>query len=293
MYFTEISALPLLTSCQEKNLAKILANGRKASAYLPFNDKEEFSNDDLAEIRKNGEKARKILVMCNTRLAVSQAARHRNRGVPFLDLIQEGNIGLIRGVGKYNPDRGFKLSTYVTWWIRQAITRSIRDKSRGVRLPVHVGDKVSKMRSLEIQYLQEFGQLPTTEELAEMMQVNEKRIIQWQRISQPTVSLNTPLDEEDGDGLELGDLIPDPKGSPEDQIRTSIRDQALYKAIEKLNPRERLVLILRYGLESGEGMTLEEVGQKMGVTRERVRQIESKALSRLRNPALRRQVADA
>jgi len=255
MYFHEMGKASLLSAVEEVSLAK------------------RIERRDMAAKRK--------LIEANLRLVVSIAKRHVGRGMPLLDLIQEGNLGLIRAVEKFDYRRGFKFSTYATWWIRQAITRGLANQARTIRIPSHMVDNISKLARVQRQLLQDIGREPTPEEIAAEMGVSPERVREIQKISQEPTSLHRWVGE-DGDAL-LGDFIEDKDAiSPSEEVGDIVRREETMLALDLLTPRERRVLVLRYGLEDGRPRTLEEIGQTLGVTRERIRQIEAKTLVKLR-----------
>ena len=261
VYLKEIGRVPLLSPEEETELAlKIQAGG------------------------PDGEKAKQRLSEANLRLVVSIAKRYVGRGMQFLDLIQEGNLGLIKAVEKFDHTKGFKFSTYATWWIRQAITRAIADQARTIRIPVHMVETINKLVRIQRQLLQELGREPTPEEIGEEMGLSAERVREIQKISQEPVSLETPIGEEEDS--QLGDFIEDDAAVvPPDAASFSMLQEQLAKVLEGLAERERKVISLRFGLEDGHPRTLEEVGREFGVTRERIRQIESKTLAKLRHPS--------
>jgi RNA polymerase primary sigma factor len=239
----------------------------------------------------DGQAAREHLITANSRLVISVAKKYIGRGVPFLDLIQEGNIGLIRAARKFDYRRGHKFSTYATWWIRQAVTRAIADQGRTIRVPVHMGDQINRLIRVSHQLTQELGHDPTSEELAEALEVPVKKAEQMIQVARRPLSLETPTDE-DEDSV-LGDFIEDADAlAPAEAVTQNMLKEQIQDILLTLPPREVRILQLRYGLVDGESYTLEEVGKKLGVTRERVRQIEAQALSRLRHPTHSRKLKD-
>src|SRR5687768_895651 len=291
LYLKEVSRVPLLTAEEEVKLAQRIERGRMSREELAHGSVTPKRRLDLRRLIEDGWGAREHLITANSRLVISVAKKYMGRGVPFLDLIQEGNIGLIRATKKFDYRRGHKFSTYATWWIRQAVTRAIADQGRTIRVPVHMGDQINKMLRVSHQLTQDLGREPTTEELGDALSVTAKKVESIIQIARRPLSLETPTDEEE-DSV-LGDFIQD-EDSPEPvEIATHnlLREQ-IAEVLNGLPPREVRILQLRYGLLDGESYTLEEVGKKMGVTRERVRQIEAQALSRLRHPTHRRKLRD-
>jgi RNA polymerase primary sigma factor len=289
MYLKEIGKVPLLTARQEVDLAKKIEAGVFATDELE-NAAEKGLTLEKAEIRRLerleriGIEAKKQLVEANLRLVVSIAKRYVGRGMLFLDLIQEGNLGLIRAVEKFDYGKGFKFSTYATWWIRQAITRAIADQARTIRIPVHMVETINKLIRVQRNLLQELGREPTPEEIGEKMEMTAERVREILKISQEPVSLETPIGEEEDS--QLGDFIEDGEAVvPPDAASFSMLQEQLAKVLDSLSERERKVIELRFGLEDGHPRTLEEVGREFGVTRERIRQIESKTLCKLRHPS--------
>ncbi|HVX20165.1 MAG TPA: RNA polymerase sigma factor RpoD [Acidimicrobiales bacterium] len=294
-YLKEIGKVPLLGAELEVEMARRIEEGNEAAARLAAHalaDAEGapegrlMSSDDQFRDRRlvrRGQQAKEALIEANLRLVVSIAKRYRNRGLAFLDLIQEGNLGLMRAVDKFDYTKGFKFSTYATWWIRQAITRAIADQARTIRIPVHMVETINKVVWAQRQLLQELGREPTAEEVAQRVEFPIERVREIQRINQDTVSLEQPVGEEDD--FSLSDLIED-RGAvvPDDAATRAMLDQAVKEALAHLTTREQDVVRLRFGLEDGKIRTLEEVGKEFGVTRERVRQIESKTLAKLRRP---------
>jgi RNA polymerase primary sigma factor len=240
---------------------------------------------------EDGWNAREHLITANSRLVISVAKKYMGRGVPFLDLIQEGNIGLIRAAKKFDYRRGHKFSTYATWWIRQAVTRAIADQGRTIRVPVHMGDQINKLLRVQHQLTQRLGRDPSVDELAEALEVTPQKVENMIQVARRPLSLETPTDDEE-DSV-LGDFIQDDEVPAPDETATyNLLREHLDVVLNGLPPREVRILQLRYGLLDGQAYTLEEVGRKMGVTRERVRQIEAQALSRLRHPAIRRRLRE-
>ena len=283
LYLKEAGRVPLLTADEEVSLAKRMESGVLAKSQL-----EEYEDDlpmddayTLRELVADGEAAQEHLVRANARLVISVAKKYIGRGVPFLDLIQEGNIGLIRATNKFEYQRGHKFSTYATWWIRQAVSRAVADQGRTIRVPVHMGDQLNRMRRVQLNLIQELGREPSLEELAVGMETTPDKIENLLEIARHPVSLETPIDEE-GDST-FGDFVEDVSSpAPTEEVATHLLHEQLDRALNRLPPREAQILKLRYGLEDGRVYTLEEVGQAIGVTRERVRQLEAQALNRLR-----------
>jgi len=265
MYLKEIGKVPLLTWEEENNLA--------------------------VQMEEGCANAKKLLVSSNLRLVVSIAKRYVGRGMHFLDLIQEGNLGLIKAVDKFDYRKGFKFSTYATWWIRQAITRAIADQARTIRIPVHMVETINKLLRISKQLLQELGREPTTEEIAKEMQIPVEKVREIMKLSQDPVSLETPIGEEEDS--HIGDFIADnDMPSPDTAATSTLLREQLFGVLESLTDREKRVLILRFGLIDGKARTLEEVGKEFNVTRERIRQIEAKALRKLRHPSRSKKLKD-
>jgi len=289
IYLKEIGRVPLLTAEEEVVLAKRMEAGKIARKRL---DEDGLEREERVELRRavlDGLAAREHLIRANSRLVVSVAKKYIGRGVPFLDLIQEGSIGLIRTADKFNYRLGNKFSTYATWWIRQAVTRAIADQSRTIRVPVHMGDQINKLLRTAHRLTQELGRDPTSEELAGALDIPTRKAEEMLRVARRPLSLEMPTDDE-GES-ELGDFIEDEDSlAPDEEVTSSMLREVLRYILQDLPPREVRILQLRYGLVDGETYTLEEVGKKLGVTRERVRQIESQALSRLRHPARSRRL---
>jgi RNA polymerase primary sigma factor len=291
LYLREIGQVPLLTTEQEQKLARAIAAGQEAVRQI-----EELPPDssELPSLRLQamaGNEARQQMAAANLRLVVSIAKRYRDRGLPLLDLIQEGSLGLLRAIEKFDVEKGYKFSTYATWWIKQALSRALADQSRLVRLPVHLGETLNRIQATRRNLTQKFGRDPTDAELAAELNMSEEKLRELRRTAQDPVSLATPVGEE-ADST-LADFIPDPHALDADDAAASgmLRDQ-IASALDQLTERERKVLELRYGLSDGQPRTLEEVGKAFGVTRERVRQIEVKALRKLRHPRLGKLLKD-
>ena len=265
MYLKEIGRINLLTSEEEYEYA--------------------------LQVEEGNEDAKRILAESNLRLVVSIAKRYVGRGMAFLDLIQEGNIGLMKAVEKFNPSKGYKFSTYATWWIRQAITRALADQARTIRVPVHMVETINKLARIQRQLTQELNREPSDKELAEKLGITEEKVREVMKISQEPVSLETPIGEEDDS--HLGDFVPDERMmSPEEYATAELLKEELCSVLDTLTEREEKVLKLRFGLEDGQCRTLEEVGQIFGVTRERIRQIEAKALRKMRHPSRSKKLKD-
>ncbi len=291
LYLKEVSRVPLLTAEEEVELAQRIERGRMAREELARGNVSTRRRTDLRRLIEDGWGAREHLITANSRLVISVAKKYMGRGVPFLDLIQEGNIGLIRATKKFDYRRGHKFSTYATWWIRQAVTRAIADQGRTIRVPVHMGDQINKLLRVQHQLTQRLGREPSVEELAQALDVPPKKVENMIQVARRPLSLETPTDDEE-DSV-LGDFIEDEEAPPPDDSATyNLLREHLEEVLNTLPPREVRILQLRYGLLDGQAYTLEEVGRKMGVTRERVRQIEAQALSRLRHPSIRRKLRD-
>lgn len=283
LYLKEAGRVPLLTADEEVILAKRMERGEKAKEYLEAHGDTLPMDDvfDLKDTIADAELAQEHLVRANARLVISVAKKYIGRGVPFLDLIQEGNIGLIRATNKFEYQRGHKFSTYATWWIRQAVSRAVADQGRTIRVPVHMGDQLNRMRRVQLNLLQELGREPTIDELAVGMETTPDKVENLLEIARRPVSLETPIDDE-GDST-FGDFVEDVNSpAPAEEVATHLLHEQLQGALDRLPAREAQILRLRYGLEDGRVYTLEEVGQTIGVTRERVRQLEAQALNRLR-----------
>jgi RNA polymerase primary sigma factor len=292
MYLKEIGKVPLLTAKQEVTLAKRIEAGLHArDRHEERTDLSDNESEGLQAVAVDGELAKRQLTEANLRLVVSIAKRYIGRGMALLDLIQEGNLGLIRAVEKFDYTKGFKFSTYATWWIRQAITRAIADQARTIRIPVHMVETMNKVLRVQRSMLQELGREPTVDEVAAKVEMTSDRVREIQRISQEPVSLETPVGEEDDSSL--GDFVEDPTAiAPATAAARALLTEAIEEALEELNARERAVVRLRFGLDDGQTHTLEEVGKEFGVTRERIRQIESKTLAKLRHPTRSQRLRD-
>lgn len=291
LYLKEVSRVPLLNAEEEVELAQRIERGRMAREELARGNVNNRRRLELRKLIEDGWAAREHLITANSRLVISVAKKYMGRGVPFLDLIQEGNIGLIRATKKFDYRRGHKFSTYATWWIRQAVTRAIADQGRTIRVPVHMGDQINKLLRVQHQLTQRLGREPSVEELAVALDVPPKKVENMIQVARRPLSLETPTDDEE-DSV-LGDFIEDDEAPPPDDSATyNLLKEHLEDVLNGLPPREVRILQLRYGLLDGQAYTLEEVGRKMGVTRERVRQIEAQALSRLRHPSIRRKLRD-
>jgi RNA polymerase primary sigma factor len=291
MYLQEIGRYPLLTPQQEVELAIQMEGGHRADEKI-VGGAETLAPAErviLERTSRHADRARKRLVEANLRLVVSIAKKYVGRGLSLLDLIQEGNLGLIRAVEKFDYRKGFKFSTYATWWIRQAVTRALADQARTIRVPVHMVETINKLARAQRVLMQDLGREPTIEEIANEMEIEPGRVSELRRIAQDPVSLETPLGEEDDSTL--GDFVEDTDAEvPVEAASFKLLQEYLGLALEGLNDRERQVLIMRFGLADGKVRTLEEVGSHFRVTRERVRQIETKALAKLRQPARAKQL---
>jgi RNA polymerase primary sigma factor len=293
LYLKEMSTVPLLNMAQEVDLAKRIEAGKKARRQLNKTNGQTppAKYAELQEVIEDGRLAREHLIKANTRLVVSIAKKYMGRGVPFLDLIQEGNLGLMKGVSKFDYRRGFRFSTYATWWIRQTITRSIADQGRTIRVPVHMIDRIRLLYKTAHVLEQRLGQPPTVEDLAAELKEEVSKVDWMLRVSWLPLSLESPVgDEEDS---ELGMFVEDETiPSPSASAYKNMMEQKIHEVLATLSPREARILRLRFGLENGRAYTLEEVGEKFGLTRERIRQIEGKALRRLRHPMRARQLKE-
>jgi RNA polymerase primary sigma factor len=301
-YLKEIGKVPLLSAEEEVALAQRIEAGAAAEMHLadrsavleeggqpePLSDSE---HRELVRLARDGEAAKAKLIEANLRLVVSIAKRYRNRNLAFLDLIQEGNLGLMRAVEKFDYTKGFKFSTYATWWIRQAITRAIADQARTIRIPVHMVETINKVVRVQRQLLQELGREPSVEEVADRSEMTVSRVREILRLNQDTVSLEQPMGDEDG--FSLSDVIEDADAEvPADAAARAMLNAAVKEALSQLSDREQKVVRLRFGLDDGHMRTLEEVGKEFGVTRERIRQIEAKTLAKLRHPIRSQRLRD-
>lgn len=293
LYLKEMSSVPLLTNEEEIELAKRIDCGRESIRKLRSLN----GNATRRQIRsleakiQDGTEARENLIKANTRLVVSIAKKYIGCGIPFLDLIQEGNLGLMKAVEKYDYLRGFRFSTYATWWIRQTITRAIAEQSRTIRVPVHMVDRIRQMHKAAYDLEQRLGRPPTLEELANEVGVEVERIEWMMKVARTPLSLETPVGE--GENTELGAFIEDERSpTPNQLVYQNMLREKINEVLETLSPREARILKLRFGLENGRCYTLEEIGQKFGLTRERIRQIEGKALRRLRHPRRSRRLQE-
>ena len=296
MYLKEIGRVPLLTADEEVTLATAMSAGREAQERLDEAEEDGIAipEEEMPALKaaiKEGTKAKQALAEANLRLVVSIAKRYVGRGMLFLDLIQEGNLGLIKAVEKFDYTKGYKFSTYATWWIRQAITRAIADQARTIRIPVHMVETINKVIRVSRQLLQELGHDPSPEEISEHMGMPVDKVREILKIAQEPVSLETPIGEEEDS--HLGDFIPDEGASePSEAASFTLLKEKLVDVLSTLTPREEKVLKLRFGIEDGRTRTLEEVGKEFNVTRERIRQIEAKALRKLRHPSRSKKLKD-
>ena len=291
LYFKDAAHVPLLTAEQELKLAKQIERGRKARQILATGDLRPEKRQEFNDAIRGEWEAVEHLITANTRLVISVAKKHMGRGVPFIDLIQEGNIGLMRAAKKFDYKRGYKFSTYATWWIRQAVTRAIADQGRTIRIPVHMGDQISRLFRTQHKLKQDLERDPTDEELAHDLQISPDKVRYMFQVARRPLSLEMPTTIE-GDAV-LGDFIEDGETpSPDETTTHQILREQLEEVMEELPAREARILRLRYGIPDGKSHTLQEVGNKVGVSRERVRQIEAQALRRLRRPGVRRKLQD-
>lgn len=285
LYFREMGQQSLLSAEEEVQLAKEIEMGREAQIQLEENDGslDEYAVDDLYNLVEIGEAARAHLIRANTRLVVSIAKKYRGRGLQFLDLIQEGNVGLMKAVEKYDYTRGNRFSTYATWWIRQAVTRALANHGRTIRIPAHLGGRISKLYQVAQELEQEYGRQPTADEIAKQMDLPADRVRWMLRTSRQPVHLERPVGDESD--AELGDFIEDVEAPPPaETVAQTMLTEEIGDILDQLTPREARILRLRYGLQDGESRTLKEVGEMFGLSRERIRQLEKEALRKLRHP---------
>jgi len=286
LYLTDIGQYVLLTKDDEVRLAKAIEEGKTAEAALKKTEKQitPTRRRELNKVVRAGARAERQFVQSNLRLVVSIAKKYQASGLPLLDLIQEGNLGLMHAVEKFDWRKGFKFSTYATWWIRQAITRAMADQARTIRIPVHMVEVINKLARVQRQMLQDLGREPTPEELAKELDMTPEKVVEVQKYGREPISLHTPLGEE-GDS-EFGDLIEDSEAIvPADAVSFTLLQEQLHSVLDTLSEREAGVVAMRFGLTDGQPKTLDEIGKVYGVTRERIRQIESKTMSKLRHPS--------
>lgn len=289
LYLKEMARVPLLTTQEEVKLAKLLERGQAAQRRLSKDGRDPEERRRLERAIDEGKAAREHLIKANTRLVVSIAKKYMGRGVPFLDLIQEGNLGLMKAVEKFDYRRGYRFSTYATWWIRQTVTRAIADQGRTIRVPVHMSDRIRRLYKTARRLEQERGRKPTPEEIAKELKLEPRKVRWMLRVSWRPLSLERPVGEEQDN--ELGNFIEDDTTpTPTQSAYEHLLKEKVEEVLTTLTPREARILRLRFGLQDGRSYTLEEVGQKFGLTRERIRQIEGKALRRLRHPRRSRQL---
>ena len=291
LYLREMARVPLLSNEEEVSLAKAIEKGRESERLLQDDGLSAETRSRLEQFVLDGLEARDHLIRANTRLVVSIAKKYLGRNVPFLDLIQEGNLGLMKAVEKFDYHRGYRFSTYATWWIRQTITRAIADQGRTIRVPVHMSDRIRRLYKVARQLEQELGRKPTPEEIARVLDVDPRKVQWMMRVSWRPLSLESPVGEEED--TELGSFVEDDTTpTPTQSAYQNLLREKVEEVLSTLSPREARILRLRFGLHNGRPYTLEEVGQKFGLTRERIRQIEGKALRRLRHPRRSRQLRD-
>ena len=291
LYLKEMARVPLLSTQEEIRLAKLFERGQAAQRRLSKDGQDPEERRRLERVIDEGRAAREHLIKANTRLVVSIAKKYMGRGVPFLDLIQEGNLGLMKAVEKFDYTRGYRFSTYATWWIRQTITRAIADQGRTIRVPVHMSDRIRRLYKAARHLEQERGRKPTPEEIAEELEIEPRKVRWMLKVSWRPLSLEKPIGEEEDN--ELGSFIEDDNSpTPTQSAYEHLLKEKMEEVLATLTPREARILRLRFGLLDGRSYTLEEVGQKFGLTRERIRQIEGKALRRLRHPRRSRQLKE-
>ncbi len=292
LYFREMGRARLLTAEEETELARQVVAARHARRRLRQDPDVDMAERARAKrVIRRGKQARRRMVEANTRLVISIAKRYIGQGVPFLDLIQEGNIGLMRAVDRFDPERGYKFSTYATWWIRQAVSRAVADQSRTIRLPVHVGEKLLRLRRASQMLEQELGRAPSPEEVADATELPAERVRGYLQVATQPLSLEQPVGEEEDSTL--GQFIEDEDSpAPPDAVELGLLRERINDLLDTLSPREARILRMRYGLYDGHSYTLKEIGDKFGLTRERIRQIEAEALSHLRHPSRSRLLRD-
>jgi RNA polymerase primary sigma factor len=291
LYLKEMARVALLSTQEEIRLAQLLEEGLAAQRHLGSDGQNAEERRRLEQVVDEGRTAREHLIKANTRLVVSIAKKYMGRGVPFLDLIQEGNLGLMKAVEKFDHTRGYRFSTYATWWIRQTITRAIADQGRTIRVPVHMSDRIRRLYKTARRLEQERGRKPTPEEIAKELEIEPRKVRWMLKVSWRPLSLEKPIGEEEDN--ELGSFIEDDNSpTPTQSAYEHLLREKMEEVLATLTPREARILRLRFGLQDGRSYTLEEVGQKFGLTRERIRQIEGKALRRLRHPRRSRQLKE-